>query len=367
MGLTDMRSLGARLLVLGLLAPFAAPATPQPAGEPFAYPGKHWESFAPASLPDECRLQLQAAQSRLQTMDTTALVAVRDGRVLFSYGKTDTVSVVFSVRKSILALLYGNPVENGTVDLTQTLQALGIDDTGGLLPVERQARLGHLLTARSGVYHAAVNGGDDLHAAPPRGSQTPGSYFLYNNWDFNAAGTVFEKQTGQSIYRAFENDLAKPMELEDFDITRHRRTGDRAKSVHAAYHFQLSTRDMARLGYLVLRQGAWRGRQLVPAAWVARITATVTPAAEMHPAKTASRGFGYGYMWWTLRDRPETALRNASMAWGVHGQYILVVPEHNLVIAHKRQVPVAGEWNVSWVQPADFLAVAQMLAAAPCP
>jgi len=54
------------------------------------------------------------------------------------------------------------------------------------------------------------------------------------------------------------------------------------------------------------------------------------------------------------------------MAWGVHGQYILVVPKREMVIAHKRQVPVAGNWNVSWVGPAAFLRAARMLAAAPC-
>lgn len=37
-----------------------------------------------------------------------------------------------------------------------------------------------------------------------------------------------------------------------------------------------------------------------------------------------------------------------------------------MVITHKRQVPVAGNWNVSWVQPRDFLRVATMLATAPC-
>jgi hypothetical protein len=54
------------------------------------------------------------------------------------------------------------------------------------------------------------------------------------------------------------------------------------------------------------------------------------------------------------------------MAWGVHGQYILVVPRLGLVIAHKREVPVAGNWDVSWVGPMVFLDAARMLAAAPC-
>lgn len=141
-------------------------------------------------------------------------MAVQDGRVLFSEGPVRAVSIVFSVRKSVLSMMYGKYVANGTIDLDRTLADLGIDDVGGLLPIERQARLRDLLAARSGVYHAAANGGDDAAAAPPRGSHVPGSYFLYNNWDFNAAGTAFERLTGRAIYQAFADDLATPLQLE---------------------------------------------------------------------------------------------------------------------------------------------------------
>ncbi|MFS2163180.1 hypothetical protein [Variovorax sp. Varisp62] len=94
-------------------------------------------------------------------------MAVQDGRVLFSEGPVQSVSIVFSVRKSVLSMMYGKYVANGTIDLDSTLADLNIDDVGGLLPIERQAKLRDLLAARSGVYHAAANGGDDAAAAPP--------------------------------------------------------------------------------------------------------------------------------------------------------------------------------------------------------
>jgi CubicO group peptidase (beta-lactamase class C family) len=96
------------------------------------------------------------------------------------------------------------------------------------------------------------------------------------------------------------------------------------------------------------------------------MTHQTTPAAQMHPPHTARRGFGYGYLWWLLEEPPDSPLSGAYMAWGVHGQYILVVPKRDMVIAHKREVPVAGNWNVSWVGPVAFLRAARMLAAAPC-
>ena len=345
-----------------------APAPPAAPVATAAFPGATWQAWPAPAAGSACQRELQAARDYVHTLDTTALMAVRDGRVLFSEGPVERVSIVFSVRKSLLAMLYGKYVASGAIDLDRTLADVGIDDAvGGLLPSERQARLRDLLAARSGVYHPATNGGDDAAAAPARGSQVPGSYFLYNNWDFNAAGTAFERLTGRGIYQAFADDLAAPLQLEDFAPVSHARSGDARKSEHLAYPFYLSTRDMARLGLLALNQGRWHGQPLLPPGWVAQMTAQTTPAAQMHPAHTARRGFGYGTLWWLLEKEPAgSPLYGAYMAWGVHGQYILVVPARSMVIAHKREVPVAGHWNVSWVGPTEFLRAARMLATARC-
>ncbi len=336
------------------------------ADTPVVFPAASWQTVPSAPQTTACKMALNTARDDLRRLDTTALFAVRDGRVLFSYGDVAAPSILFSARKSILAMMYGKYVADGTIALERTLAELDIDDVGGLSPAERGARLGQLLQSRSGVYHAAANGGDDHAAAPARGSQAAGSYFLYNNWDFNAAGTAFEKLTGQSLYQTFAEDLAAPLQLEDFDLARHRRSGDATRSLHLAYHFYLSPRDMARLGYLMLQQGRWRDRQLIPADWVARMVGVSTPSSDMHPPHVAARHFGYGYMWWLLEEAASSPLHGAYMAWGIHGQYILVMPARRMVVAHQRRVPVAGDWNVGWVQPRDFLRLAAELADAPC-
>ena len=85
------------------------------------------------------------------------------------------------------------------------------------------------------------------------------------------------------------------------------------------------------------------------------------------PGTHRPRGFGYGTLWWLLEKEPAgSPLYGAYMAWGVHGQYILVAPARSMVIAHKREVPVAGNWNVSWVGPTEFLRAARMLVTARC-
>jgi hypothetical protein len=135
---------------------------------------------------------------------TTGMMAVVGGKVLMTHGSVTTLSYLASVRKSVLAMLLGNYVEQGKVNLDRTLAELGMDDVQGLTPLEKQATIRNLFTARSGIYHPASNSGDDTQFAPPRGSQQPGTFMLYNNWDFNAAGAAFEKETGRNIYDALE-------------------------------------------------------------------------------------------------------------------------------------------------------------------
>ncbi len=332
------------------------------------FPGAEWDEVPAAEKTAACQAVLARAEGQLQAGATTALVAARNGRIVFSYGPIATPGIVESVRKSILAMMYGRYVVDGTVDLDRTLGDLAVDDIGGLLAVEKQARIRDLLSSRSAVYHPAANAGDDLAAAPPRGAQQPGSYFLYNNWGFNAAGTVFEQLTQRDLYRAFAEDIAKPIQLQDFEPRRHvrGRFGDKTRSSHPPYHFFLSARDMARIGYLMLQHGRWTTTQIIPADWVTTITTPITPSTDMHPAKTAAYHLGYGDLWWTFEEPPGSPLEGAFMAWGLHGQYILVAPRRQMVIAHQRRL-APGDGPVTRVGKDQFVAAARLLLDAPCP
>ena len=326
------------------------------------YPAATWERI---SAPDSAGWStdgLERVRERLATMPTTGMMAIVGGRVLFEYGDTEAISYLASVRKSVLSMLYGIYVDRGAIDLNETLEELGIDDIGGLTPDERQATVRDLLRARSGVYHEASNGGDDLASAPPRGSQRPGAYYLYSNWDFNALGTIFEQETGKDIYDAVGEELAGPLRFQDWDRAIHRKSGDTTRSVHRAYHMNLSTRDMARIGYLMLRNGAWQGRQIVPADWVLESTRAHTRLHEMNPVHRRDGPFGYGFLWWVF-DRPELGplYRDAYTGLGAVGQHILVMPALDLVVAHKTR---PGEGRS--VSHAQFLEVVQVLMDAHC-
>jgi CubicO group peptidase (beta-lactamase class C family) len=325
------------------------------------FPGASWEKIADPQPAGYCQDKLELVTARAKELPTTAMMAVVGGRVVYEYGDQTTVSYLASVRKSVLAMLYGNYVASGKIRLDRTLADLKIDDHGGLLPIEKQATVADLLGARSGVYHEASNAGDNLADAPPRGSQKPGTYFLYSNWDFNALGTIFEQETGQNIYDALERDLVKPIGMQDFDRSTHRRNGDAKKSIHLAYHMNFSTRDMARLGYLMLREGNWNGQQLVPRDWSRKIVSVITPVHQMNPANVRKGPFGYGYLWWVW-DGPAAIgpFEGAYSGRGAIGQYITVLPKLDLVIAHKTR---PGGQSVSWGQ---YMELVDRLVAARC-
>lgn len=354
----------ASLLALGgpaLLPPVAAqtPATTVPR----VFPDTAWGRHSSPEAAGFSAEGLERVRERLASLPSTGLMVIAGGRVAFEYGDTDTISYLASVRKSVLSMLFGIEVHRGRIDLDRTLADLGIDDREGLTAAEKQARVGHVLAARSGIFHPASNSGDDLASAPPRGSQPPGRYYLYSNWDFNVLGTIYEQVTGRNLYDALQEDLVIPIGMQDFRRDLHRRSGDTTRSVHLAYHMHFSVRDMARIGYLMLRDGTWNGRQVVPREWVRESTRAITPVHEMNPERRRAGPFGYGYLWWVW-DGPDTPAhyRGAYTGLGAVGQQIAVLPALDLVVVHKT-VPGGGR-SVSHEQ---FLEVLEMIVQARVP
>ncbi|MGD2122508.1 MAG: serine hydrolase [Gemmatimonadota bacterium] len=323
-------------LLLCLLLPLSASCqTPSDA----TFPGEEWEVVRRGQLEGYGWAQeglRRASDFVRDSANSTGIVVVDRGRIVFSFGDIQELSYIASCRKSILAMLYGDWVERGIIDLDMTLEEMGFDDVGGLLDIEKQAKVRHLVTARSGVYHPASNGGDDLARAPERGSQEPGSYMLYSNWDFNAAGAAFEYFTKRDIYDELQAQLAIPLQFEDWDRSVHRKGGNLSISVNPSYHMHFSTRDMARLGLLMLNEGNWNGEQVISRDWAREIVSVVTPLEEMNPVQRRSGYLGYGYMWWIL-DGPRAVgpFEGAYTARGAMGQWITVLPALELVIAHK--------------------------------
>ena len=332
-----------RLFALTLLGLATAAHAQKPAS---VVPGDTWQRVADPTTIGWSKAGLDSVQSRISRLTSSAMVVVEHGKIVYSYGDLTAQSYLASVRKSILSMLYGIEIARHHIDTSKTLATLGINDVGGLLPTEREATIQDLLGARSGVYHQASYPGDFLAEAPPRGSEKHGTYQLYSNWDFNVLGTIFEQETKRNIFDALQEELARPIQMQDFRRDLQKKEGDTTRSIHPAYPIFLTTRDMARIGLLMLHHGEWNGKQIVPRDWVTKSTGIITPVSQLNPSRIRRGRAGYGYLWWVWDGAWNTGpYEGAYSGFGAVGQFITVIPKLDIVVAHKT-IPGRGR-NVS--------------------
>ena len=339
--------LGFLVLVLLLAScgqPVAAPTvepepTPHDTTAKRVYPGEVWQE---ATTPEQLGWsseKLAKAREYSERIGSAAVMIVDDGVVVDSWGDITRNYMCHSVRKSLMSALYGIYAAEGKIDISQTLQELDVDDYTPLTETEKQATVADLLRARSGVYIPAAGEAPSMKAMrPERGSHAPDTFWYYNNWDFNALGTIFDQETGEeSIYQAFKTRIADPIGMQDYPIEDLQYYYE-PYSMHPFYGFRMSARDLARFALLFLREGRWRNQQIIPADWVQESTATYSQTGP---------DSGYGYMWWTGVKGglfPNVEVKEHSYyasGWG--GQKAIVLPYRNLVVVHRVNTDLPGQ------------------------
>lgn len=326
---------------LGVLA--AASANPAAAEGP-------WKQYATPEEAGWSSAKLEEARKLADEKLSAAVFVVYKGNVLAAWGDVTRPYKCHSVRKSLLSALYGIAVADGKIDISKTLAEIGIDDHRLLTDAEKQARISDLLKARSGIYHpAAYEPSDMKRNRPKRGSHAPGTHWWYNNWDFNTLGAIYNQETGEDLFDSFKKYIADPIGMEDFRVEDTFYALEPSSSIHPAYLFRLSARDLARFGQLFLQNGKWNGREIVPAEWVAEST---TEHSKGQP--------GYGYMWWVypagmFKDNakfPRLADRRVFLGRGTGGQFVMVIPDEELVFIHRGDTDnrprarVAPVWSI---------------------
>ena len=299
--------------------------------------------------------KLDELEAFLNEAGSSSMLLVHDGKVFFEWGDVHRKHTIHSIRKSLLNALYGIYVERGVIDTSATLLELGIDDIEpGLSDREKSARIADLLRSRSGIYHDAAAVSPAMEAdKPARGIHAPGEHFYYNNWDFNALGTVFEQLTGKSIYEAFREEIAEPIGMlhyagehatidgadEDAEIPQtdgfYQLEADKSK--YPAYHFRMSAHDLALYGQLWLNGGMWKGERIVPASWIEAST-------RAYSVTNPRIGIGYGMLWFVLMKNEERSTRSFyHTGAGVH--MLAVYPGSKLVFVHRVDTENGSEFR----------------------
>lgn len=284
------------------------------------YPGKQWLRFQDVKEAGWSRQNLNEAKRFSDSIGLSAVMIVEHGAVIGAWGDVERKYLCHSMRKSFMSALIGMAVEAKQLNLQATLADLNINDSvHPLTATEKGATVQHLLQARSGIYLPAAYEGDP--EKPPRGSHTPGTYWFYNNWDFNVLGTILQQVTGRPFFDDLQRRIAGPLQMEDVDSLDVFYKYERERSNHPAYTFKMSTEDLARFGWLYAMRGRWQGRQLIAEDWIDQST---------KPYSVNADGEGYGYLWWM----DQTLFKEQGMyaAAGMGGHHVFVFPKDSLVV-----------------------------------
>lgn len=277
-----------------------------------------------------------------------AVIILENEKIVYEYGPTDKIMNIASMRKAIMSLLYGIALDKGLIDINKTLAELEIDEYIPLTEQERNATIRDLLMAKSGVYLPAQGEHDSqITDRPKRESHKPGSYFFMNNFDANALGTIFIKETGTSIGRFMEKHLATPLGMQDFSED-NVILGDpwfwpKKESKHKQYYMYMSTRDLARIGSMVANKGRWNDKQIVSEDWITESTTSHSDLNGNHI--DYGRYDGFGYQWWIASD--------TGTIWtdGYGERFMIIDPSRNVTLIEQNftgnSLLTTGLWLVN--------------------
>jgi CubicO group peptidase (beta-lactamase class C family) len=286
---------------------------------------------------------------------------LRGGRIVANWGDTRRVDMTFSVAKSYLGLLAGLAVADGLIaDLDEPVGA-SVHDGGFAGPHNGAITWRHLLQQTSEWEGSLFGKADRIDrnrslATESRGRpagakgearalQPPGSFWEYNDIRVNRLSLALLRRFARALPKVFNERIAQPIGCSSDWTWRGYRTsmvevnGAPVESVSGGGHWGggvfIHAEDQARIGLLMARGGAWGGRRVLPASWVAE---TRRPCA-LNPT--------YGLMWWlnTGRGYQPGAPASSYFAIGAGGNVTWIDPDHDIVAVLRWIDPAAlNDW-----------------------
>jgi CubicO group peptidase (beta-lactamase class C family) len=319
---------------------------PTRAADGTVYPGESWESARPRAMGfDPATMSAVARDAR--PSGTTCLLVARRGKVVGEWNwrgfDPDAAREVFSVTKSITSALVG---------LAQSDGDLRIDDPASTYIEEWRGTRSRAVTVRdllSNVSGRFWEFGSDYGNLPQAEDRTqyavdlrqqyrPGRVWAYNNAAIQTLDRVVSTSTGETTRDFAAERLFGPIGMAHTEMT-----PDAAGNTNTFFGTKTTCRDLARFGYLFLREGKWADEQILPRSWV---DAAVGQPSQPHNA-------AYGLLWWLNHrgpilgplatdapGQPEPPIGQimpglsdgAFTAQGLGGQMVLVDPETDTVV-----------------------------------
>lgn len=241
--------------------------------------------------------------------------------------------LLYSISKSFTATAAGLAVGEGLIRLDDPVISYFPEFEADITdPRSRAMLVRHVASMSSGHLEETLDRARALDAEnlvrgflllPP--DRDPGTVFAYNQPATYTLAAILQKVTGQTLTEYLRPRLLDPLGIGETAWIRYRTGGELGFSgLHA------TTDALARLGLLYLRDGVWEGKRLLPEGWVAEACRAHIETAAGNPASVGSDWErGYGLQFWRSR--------HGYRGDGAYGQFCLVLPEHDAVIAMTSQ------------------------------
>jgi CubicO group peptidase (beta-lactamase class C family) len=302
-------------------------------GEPYVF------DVALAPLPESFNYRNSSTNTEafLTRRATTALLVLKDDKITYEQyflgTQSDDKRISWSMAKSFVSILFGMQVDAGNIDIEKTVDFYlpELANSG-----YAKVKVKHVLQMSSGVewdedyqdFYSDINkmgrvlaiGGSLDHMTSELVNESaPGKAFHYVSMDTHVIGMILRRVSGKSLIELLQQNIWNTigMESDAYWLT------DSQGTEFALGGLNVTTRDYARFGRLLLNNGAVNGKQIVSAAWIKVAT---TPQADYLQPQVGK--LGYGYQIWL----PPEAEQGEFFCVGVYGQYIYVNQQHNVVI-----------------------------------
>ncbi|MCL1998246.1 MAG: beta-lactamase family protein [Turicibacter sp.] len=279
-----------------------------------------------------------------------SFVLMKDGeRVCEKYWKPFSAECrhqLFSLSKSFTAIAIGIAVDEKLLTTSTLLADIFVDEfeqIGERMNDKvRKMSIKHLLTMATGMEYEAWSGENRIIAfLSAHLKDTPGEIFRYSSVATYMLSAAITRLTGDSLTEYLVPRLFEPLGIKDYywrsDSYRHL-----GRSVDfGGFGLNLTTDSIAKFGQFLLQKGEWNGRQLVSAEWIEEATAKQIDNSSKTD-KTSDWAMGYGYQFW--RCKYEGVYRGD----GMYGQYCVVYPAENIVIAATSNADMGRVLGLFW-------------------
>jgi len=326
-----MRKLNTILMICVFLWPVSCLMTESNTAETRYYPGDTWRTSTPeAQGLDSTQLAKVFDFVKKNDIHIHSLLLIRNGYlVLEAYFYPNSKGIVHdvaSVTKSITSILTGISIDKGFIKSVDqpVLDFFARRKIAHLSEYKKKLTIENLLTMRTGLCRNYPHGEqqlDDMRQSDDWMQYMldqpiltePGTAFAYCTGGIHLLSGVITRATGMD-----ELDFAQKYLFEPLGIHEVIWPADPQGNNTGGFDLHLHSIDMAKMGFLFLNDGVWKGQQIISKEWVKKST-------QIHV--TLPDGERYGYLWWSPDENPDLI-----EARGRGGQRIIFSKEKNIVI-----------------------------------